>query len=69
MKYEKNQRFSLAFQPLKIKKIKIKINQGILKNDYQYKSLYINLTTHFIQKKKKKPIYVYDEVNFGDLLK
>ena len=44
-----------------------KKNQGILKNDYQYKLLYINLTTRFIQ--NKKPIYVYDEVDFGDLLK
>ena len=39
----------------------------ILKNDYQYKLLYINLTTRFIQ--NKKPIYVYDEVDFGDILK
>ena len=45
----------------------LKKNQGILKNDYQYKLLYINLTTRFIQ--NKKPIYVYDEVDFGDLLK
>ena len=44
-----------------------KKNQGILKNAYQYKLLYINLTTRFIQ--NKKPIYVYDEVDFGDLLK
>ena len=44
-----------------------KKNQGILKNDYWYKLLYINLTTRFVQ--NKKPIYVYDEVDFGDLLK
>ena len=34
---------------------------------YIYRLLYINLTTRFIQ--NKKPIYVYDEVDFGDLLK
>ena len=67
MKNEKIRGLVLHFSLKKNKKNK-KINQGILKNDYQYKSLYINLTTHFIQK-KKKPIYVYDEVNFGDLLK
>ena len=34
-------------------------------NIYIY--IYIYLTTRFIQ--NKKPIYVYDEVSFGDLLK